>query len=194
MVCRVVVLVSGSGTLLQALLDAQTPAYPARVVAVGSDRDDAQGLVRAESAGVPTFIHPLAKGADRAVWDAELAEQVARWDPDLVVSAGFMKLVGSAFLARFGGRMINTHPSLLPAFPGMHAPRDALHHGVKVTGTTVFGVDAGVDTGPIIAQEPVRVADDDTVETLHERIKIVERELLVATVARLANQLEENRS
>ncbi|MGJ3508646.1 phosphoribosylglycinamide formyltransferase [Enemella sp. A6] len=186
---RIVVLVSGSGTLLQALLDAVNHGgYPAEVVAVGSDRADAHGLVRATEAGVPTFVHPYRKGEDRARWDAELTELVAAHRPDLVVSAGFMKLVGETFLAEFDGRMINTHPSLLPAFPGMQAPADALAHGVKVTGATVFYVDAGVDTGKIIAQQAVEVWPGDTVESLHERIKIVERELLVDTVAALAEE------
>nr|WP_300143874.1 phosphoribosylglycinamide formyltransferase [Propionicimonas sp.] len=184
---RLVVLVSGSGTLLQALLDASASGeLDAAVVAVGADRPDAYGLERARAAGVPTFVHPLAAGADRAAWDAELTDLVAAHDPDLVVSAGFMKLVGAAFLARFGGRMINTHPALLPSFPGMRAVRDALSHGVKVTGSTVFLVDAGVDSGEIIAQEPVRVLPGDDEPTLHERIKIVERRLLVDTVNRLS--------
>ena len=186
---RVVVLISGTGTLLQALLDAcQVPGYGARVVAVGSDRPGVAGLARAESAGVPTFVHPLAAGADRAAWDAGLRDLVAAHRPDLVVSAGFMKLVGPAFLAAFGGRTINTHPALLPAFPGMHGPRDALAHGVKVAGATVFLVDAGVDTGVILDQAAVRVQDDDTVASLHERIKVVERDLLVSTTHQLATR------
>ncbi len=180
---RLVVLVSGSGTLLQALIDASLSGeLDASVVAVGADRADAYGLVRAEKAGIPTFVVPLERGGDRAAWDASLAAQVAAHQPDLVVSAGFMKLVGPAFLARFGGRTINTHPALLPSFPGIHGPRDALAHGVKVTGATLFLVDEGVDTGRILAQEPVRVLPDDTVESLHERIKIVERQLLVDAV------------
>lgn len=184
---RLVVLVSGSGTLLQALLDAgATGELDASVVAVGADRPDALGLERATAAGVPTFVHPLVQGADRAAWDAELTRLVAAHDPDLVVSAGFMKLVGADFLARFGGRMINTHPALLPSFPGAHAVRDALAHGVTVTGTTVFLVDEGVDTGPILAQEPVRVLPGDDEASLHERIKTVERRLLVDTVNRIA--------
>jgi phosphoribosylglycinamide formyltransferase-1 len=184
---RLVVLVSGSGTLLQALLDASASGeLDAAVVAVGADRPDAYGLERARAAGVPTFIHPLTAGADRAAWDAELTDLVAAHEPDLVVSAGFMKLVGAAFLARFGGRMINTHPALLPSFPGMHAVRDALAHHVLVTGSTVFLVDAGVDSGEIIAQEPVRVLPGDDEATLHERIKIVERQLLVDTVNRIS--------
>lgn len=192
MSCRVVVLVSGSGTLLAALLEAIAAGeVPAEVVAVGADRAGIEGLARAERAGIPTFSHPYAKGSDRAAWDAGLTEKVAAYEPDLVVSAGFMKLVGDAFLARFGGRMINTHPALLPAFPGMHGPRDALAAGVKVTGATVFQVDAGVDTGRILAQEPIRVLPDDTVETLHERIKVAERRLLIDTVTDFARSLRE---
>ncbi len=184
-----VVLLSGTGTLLQALLDAsQEPGYGVDIVAVGSDRPGVAGLDRAVRAGVPTFVHPLTPGLDRAAWDAELTELVAAHDPDLVVSAGFLKLVGPHFLDRFGGRMINTHPALLPAFPGMYGPRDALAHGVKITGATVFLVDAGVDTGTILDQVAVRVADDDTVETLHERIKTAERDLLVAITHALATR------
>ena len=180
---RLVVLVSGSGTLLQALLDAAAAGtLNAEIVAVGSDRESAAALDRARLAGVPTFVHPLAKGADRAGWDAGLAEAVASYQPDLVVSAGFMKLVGASFLSRFGGRMINTHPALLPAFPGMHAVRDALAHGVKVSGATVFIVDDGVDSGEILAQEAVPVCAGDTEADLHERIKTVERRLLVDTI------------
>lgn len=180
---RLVVLVSGSGTLLQALLDAAAAGtLNAEIVAVGSDRESAAALDRARIAGVPTFVHPLAKGADRAGWDAGLAEAVASYQPDLVVSAGFMKLVGASFLSRFGGRMINTHPALLPAFPGMYAVRDALAHGVKVSGATVFIVDDGVDSGEILAQEAVPVCAGDTEADLHERIKTVERRLLVDTI------------
>jgi phosphoribosylglycinamide formyltransferase-1 len=186
---RLVVLISGTGTLLQALIDASAdPAYGVQIVAVGSDRDQISGLDRARDAGIPTFVHPLASGGDRAEWDAGLTAQVARHAPDLVVSAGFMKLVGEDFLAAFGGRMINTHPALLPSFPGMHGPRDALAYGVKITGATVFLVDSGVDTGVIVDQAVVPVADDDTVETLHERIKIAERDLLVSTTQALATQ------
>jgi phosphoribosylglycinamide formyltransferase 1 len=186
---RLLVLISGSGTLLQALLDAcADPGYGATVVAVGADRGGITGLDRAAAAGVPTFVHPLAPGADREEWDARLTTLVAAHEPDLVVSAGFMKLVGPTFLAMFGGRMINTHPALLPAFPGMHGPRDALAYGVKITGATVFLVDAGVDTGAILDQVAVRVADDDTVQSLHERIKVAERDLLVAITHRLATR------
>jgi phosphoribosylglycinamide formyltransferase-1 len=181
-----VVLVSGTGTLLQALLDAcADPTFGAVVAAVGADRPGIEGLARAEKAGVPTFVLRIKDFADRAAWDIALADAVASYTPDLVVSAGFMKLVGRAFLARFGGHMINTHPALLPAFPGMHGPREALEHGVKLSGCTVFFVDEGVDAGPIIAQSAVPVLDSDDEASLHERIKSVERTLLTATVGRL---------
>lgn len=186
---RLVVLVSGSGTNLQALLDATAdPAYGARVVAVGADRDDIEGLRRAERAGVPTFVVRLGDHADRDAWDTALAEQVAGYEPDLVILAGFMKLTGPAFLRKFGGRTLNTHPALSPSFPGMHGPRDALEYGVKITGATLFVVDEGVDTGPIVAQVAVPVLDDDDVASLHERIKVSERQMLVDWVGRLARE------
>ncbi|HEY5981369.1 MAG TPA: phosphoribosylglycinamide formyltransferase [Microlunatus sp.] len=186
---RLVVLISGSGTLLQALLEAcADPAYGAQVVAVGADRDGIAGLDRASGHDVPSFVHPYVKGSDRSTWDRRLTDLVAAFAPDLVISAGFMKLLGPAFLDRFGGRVINTHPALLPSFPGMHGPRDALAYGVKVTGASVFLVDSGVDTGAILDQAAVEVADDDTVESLHERIKIAERRLLVETTHRLATR------
>ncbi|MBV9832264.1 MAG: phosphoribosylglycinamide formyltransferase [Marmoricola sp.] len=182
-----VVLVSGAGTNLQALLDACTdPSYGARVVAVGSDRDGVEGLLRAEKAGVPTFVERVVDHDDRAAWDGALTAQVAAHDPDLVVLAGFMKLVGASFLSRFPGRVVNTHPALCPAFPGTSGPADALEYGVKVTGATLFVVDEGVDTGPIVAQTVVPVEDDDDVETLHERIKVAERRMLVDSVGRMA--------
>jgi phosphoribosylglycinamide formyltransferase-1 len=182
----VVVLVSGGGTNLQALLDATAdPAYGVRVAAVGADREGIEGLARARRAGIPTFVCPVADHASREEWDAALTEQVAAYDPCLVVLAGFLRLTGAAFLARFGGRTVNTHPALSPSFPGMHGPRDALAYGVKVTGATLFVVDAGVDTGPIVDQRAVRVADDDTVESLHERIKTAERQMLVDCVGRM---------
>jgi phosphoribosylglycinamide formyltransferase-1 len=182
-----VVLVSGSGTNLQALLDAAAdPAYPAEVVAVGADRHDILALERAEKAGVPTFVLRVPEFATREQWDAAFTAATAAYKPDLVVSAGFMKLAGAAFLERFDGRYVNTHPALLPSFPGMHGAADALDYGVKVTGCTLFVVDAGVDTGPILAQAVVEVLDDDTVETLHERIKTAERALLVDVVGRMA--------
>jgi phosphoribosylglycinamide formyltransferase 1 len=186
---RLVVLVSGTGTNLQALLDAaQDPAYGAEVVAVGADRDGIEGLARAKRAGVPTFVHRLKDFPDRAAWDAALTASVAAAEPDLVVLAGFMKLVGERFLAAFGGRCVNTHPALSPSFPGMHGPADALAHGVKVTGATLFVVDPGVDTGPIVAQTAVPVLDDDDVDSLHERIKGAERQMLVDTVGRMARE------
>jgi phosphoribosylglycinamide formyltransferase 1 len=182
---RLVVLVSGSGTNLQALLDAcADPAYGASVVAVGADRPGIEGLARADRAGVPTFVVPVTDFTTRDDWDAALTEAVGGHDPGLVVSAGFMKVVGKRFLDRFA--MVNTHPALLPAFPGAHAVRDALAYGVRVAGCTVHLVDAGVDTGPIIAQRAVEVRDDDDEAGLHERIKTVERELLVDIVGRMA--------
>lgn len=187
MSARVVVLVSGVGTNLQALLDAaREPSYGASVVAVGADRDGIEALQRAEHAGIPTFALRVPDFPDRDSWDRAMADEVAKHEPDLVVSAGFMKLAGAAFLDRFGGRYVNTHPALLPAFPGMHGARDALGHGVKVTGCTVFFVDSGVDTGPIIGQRAVDVLDDDDEASLHERIKAVERDLLVDVVGRMA--------
>jgi phosphoribosylglycinamide formyltransferase 1 len=191
---RLVVLVSGSGTNLQALIDATAPPtgdpdsgtdYGAEIVAVGSDRHGIEALARAERAGIPTFVVSTSDYDDRMDWDVALADAVSAHEPDLVVMAGFMKLVGPAFLALFGGRTINTHPALLPAFPGAHPVRDTVAYGVKVTGATVHLVDAGVDTGPVLAQEAVTVDPDDTEDTLHERIKVVERRVLVETVAAL---------
>ena len=168
---RVVVLASGSGSTAQALLDAaRDPDYGAAVVAIGSDRPGAGALDRAAAAGLSTFVVPMRP--DRGAWDVELAEQVAANRPDLVVSAGFMRLVGSHFLARFAGRFLNSHPSLLPAFPGTHGVRDALTYGVKLTGCTLFVVDGGLDTGPIVAQAGVPVREDDDEESLHTRIKV----------------------
>ncbi|MFD7891771.1 phosphoribosylglycinamide formyltransferase, partial [Streptomyces albidoflavus] len=165
---RLVVLVSGSGTNLQALLDAIAAqgagAYGAEVVAVGADRGAIAGLDRAERAGIPSFVCRVKDHPDRAAWDRALTEAVAAYEPDLVVSAGFMKILGKEFLARFGGRVVNTHPALLPSFSGAHGVRDALAYGVKVTGCTVHLVDDGVDTGPIIAQGVVEVVEDDSVE------------------------------
>ena len=186
---RLVVLVSGSGTNLQALLDATgDPAYGARVVAVGADRDDIEGLRRAERFGVETFVHRVRDFPSRADWDVALAATVASYAPDLVVLAGFMKLVSKEFLDRFPGRVVNTHPALCPSFPGTTAPADALAHGVKVTGATLFVVDEGVDTGPIIAQTAVPVEEGDDVASLHDRIKLAERTMLVETVGRIARE------
>ncbi|MBL7256952.1 phosphoribosylglycinamide formyltransferase [Paractinoplanes lichenicola] len=186
---RLVVLVSGSGSNLQALLDASAdPAYGAQVVAVGADRDGIAGLDRAAAAGVPTFVDSVKAYETRDDWDAALAAHVAEFKPDLIVSAGFLKLVGPHFLAAFGDRYINTHNALLPSFPGIHGPRDALAYGVKLAGATLFFVDAGVDTGPIIAQVAVPVLDDDTEDTLTERIKVAERAQLVDFVGRLVRE------
>jgi phosphoribosylglycinamide formyltransferase-1 len=177
--------VSGTGTLLQALLDAAGPDYPALVVAVGADRAGTAALRRAADRDLPTLVVELARHTDRASWDAALTEAVAAHRPDLIVTAGFMKILGPAFLDRFGGRIVNTHPALLPAFPGPHPVADALAHGVRVTGATMHLVDAGVDTGPILAQRAVEVLPGDTEQRLHERIKVVERRMLVEVVAEL---------
>jgi phosphoribosylglycinamide formyltransferase-1 len=186
---RVVVLVSGSGTNLQALLDAaDDPSYGAVVVAVGADRAAVEGLSRAERSGIATFVHRVKDFENRLAWDAALTDSVAQHRPDLVVLAGFMKLVGSSFLASYGGRVLNTHPALSPSFPGMHGPAEALAYGVKVTGCTLFVVDAGVDTGPIVAQAAVPVIEGDSVESLHERIKATERTMLVDAVGRIARE------
>ena len=184
---RVVVLVSGSGTLLQALLDAAAePDYPADVVAVGADRRGIEGLARAARAGVPTFVESLRAYPHRAAWNDAITSAVVAHRPDLVVSAGFMKILDPGFLTGIACPMVNTHPALLPAFPGAHPVADTLAYGVKVTGATVHLVDAGVDTGPVLAQAAVEVRARDTVAELHERIKTEERRLLVGTVAALA--------
>jgi phosphoribosylglycinamide formyltransferase-1 len=186
---RLVVLVSGAGTNLQALLDAcADPGYGATVVAVGADRGSIAALDRAEAADIPTFTVKVGDFPARADWDEALARACEQFKPDLIVCAGFMKLVGRAFLARFGGRCLNTHPALLPSFPGMHGVRDALDYGVKVTGCTVFLVDEGVDAGPVLAQAAVPVRDEDDEASLHERIKVAERTLLVGTVGRMARE------
>ena len=184
---RVVVLASGTGSLLASLIDAAAADYPARVVAVGADRD-CPAIHIAAAASVPTFTVRLADHPDRDAWDAAITEATAAHSPDLVVSAGFMKILGQQFLSRFDGRIVNTHPALLPAFPGAHGVADALAYGVKVTGCTVHLVDAGTDTGPILAQQSVPVLDGDDEETLHERIKVTERQLLVDVVAAIATR------
>nr|WP_268914195.1 phosphoribosylglycinamide formyltransferase [Corynebacterium uropygiale] len=176
---NIVVLVSGSGTLLQSILDNQDEHY--RVSRVVADTA-CPALERARGVGIPTDI--VALDGDRHAWNIRLAEAVALGEPDLVVSAGFMKILGKGFLHRYQGRIINTHPALLPSFPGAHGVRDALRYGVKVTGSTVHLVDEGVDTGPIIAQEAVAVLPDDTEDVLHERIKKVERRLIVSILRR----------
>jgi phosphoribosylglycinamide formyltransferase-1 len=182
---RLVVLVSGRGTNLVALLDAcENPDFGATVVAVGADRAGIEALALAERRGVETFTVQVADYPNRDDWDAALTEAVAAHEPTLVVSAGFMRVLGKRFLDRF--TTVNTHPALLPAFPGAHAVRDALDYGVTVTGCTVHLVDAGVDTGPVIAQRAVEVRPDDDEQTLHERIKRVEHHLLVDVVGRMA--------
>jgi phosphoribosylglycinamide formyltransferase-1 len=186
---RLVVLVSGAGTNLQAVIDASgDPAYGATVVAVGSDRDGIAALDRAGAASIPTFTVKVGDFATRDSWDEALAAACAEYQPDLIVCAGFMKLLGKSFLARFAGRCLNTHPALLPSFPGMHGVRDALGYGVKVSGCTVFLVDEGVDAGPVLAQAAVPVRDGDDEASLHERIKVAERALLVDTVGRMARE------
>ncbi|MGP5127037.1 phosphoribosylglycinamide formyltransferase [Brachybacterium tyrofermentans] len=181
----IAVLISGTGSNLAALLRrSEEPSCPFVVVGVIADRD-ASGLEHARAAGIPTEVIRLADHTDRAAWDQALADAVSRLEPQLVVLAGFMKLVGPPLLEAFGGRIVNTHPALLPSFPGAHGVRDALAHGVKITGATVIEVDAGVDTGRILAQVAVEVRAEDTEHDLHERIKAVEQPLLVEVVSEL---------
>lgn len=188
---RLVVLVSGEGTNLQAILDscANDPAYGCQVVAVGADRPDTRGQRRAQAAGVPTFVQRVGDYDDRMAWDAAITAQVQDWQPDVVVCAGFMKVLGPLFISAFRGRILNCHPALLPAFPGAHAVAEALDYGVRVSGVSVHFVDVGLDTGPIIAQQAVPVLPGDDVASLHERIKAVERPLFTATVGQVARQL-----
>lgn len=182
-----VVLISGTGSNLAALLRAAAePGCPYVVTGVIADRE-ASGLEHARAEGIPTEVVRLGDHADRAGWDRALAEAVSRREPELVVLAGFMKLVGPPLLEAFGGRIVNTHPALLPSFPGAHGVRDALAHGVKITGASVIEVDAGVDTGRILAQVAVEVLEEDTESTLHERIKAAEQPLLVEVVRSLCS-------
>lgn len=185
-VLSLLVLISGGGSNLRALLEACRSAdYPAHVIAVGADTD-APGLAHAEEFGVPTFTVIPSSFENRAAWGEELLEQIERWQPDLVVCAGFMRILPPGVVAALTPRLINTHPALLPAFPGAHAVRDALAAGAQVTGVTVHVIDEGVDTGPVIVQREVAVRPGDTEHTLHERIKTVERELLVQAVLDIA--------
>ena len=189
MSARIVVLASGSGTLLQSVIDAvSTGRLSAEVVAVGSDVPGVMALARAEQAGIPVFVERPADHADRQTWDAALLDRLRALDPDWVVSAGVMRILGAAVVDAFPGRIITTHPALLPAFAGAHGVRDALRYGVKVTGCTVHVVDHGVDTGPILAQRAVDVLRGDDEDSLHERIKEVERTLLVETLAQLIGE------
>lgn len=184
---RIVVLVSGTGSNLQAVIDAVAAGeLPMEIAAVGADRPGTFGIERSSNAGLETFVVNFKDYTTRAEWDAALLDAVAAYKPDYVVSSGFMRIVAPSFIDAFPGRYVNTHPALLPSFPGAHGVRDAMNYGVKVTGCTVHFADAGVDTGPIIAQTPVAVLPGDTEETLHERIKVAERELLIEVLAELA--------
>lgn len=184
---RIVVLVSGTGSNLQAVIDAvQEGDLPVEIAAVGADRQGTYGVERSAAVGIETFVVDFKEFEDRAAWNAELARVCASYAPDVVVSSGFMRIVSAEFIEAFNGRYLNTHPALLPAFPGAHGVRDALAYGVKVTGCTVHWADAGVDTGPIVAQRAVEVLPEDTEESLHERIKVQERELLIEVLRDLA--------
>jgi phosphoribosylglycinamide formyltransferase-1 len=185
---RIVVLVSGTGSNLQAVIDAVQDGDldGVEIAAVGADREGTFGVERSEQAGLETFVVNFNSFPTREEWDAALADRVASYSPDVVVSSGFMRIVSADFIKRFGGRYLNTHPALLPAFPGAHGVRDALAYGVKVTGCTVHWADAGVDTGPIIAQEALAVSDGEDEESLHERIKVAERRLLIDVLRRIA--------
>lgn len=182
----VAVLISGTGSNLRALLEAASdPGYPARVIVVGSDRE-APGLQHAADFGVPSFTVPFREFATREEWGAELAAQLRAWRPDLIVLSGLMRLLPAEVVAEFAPNIINTHPAYLPEFPGAHGVRDALAAGVEQTGASVILVDDGVDTGPVLAQERVPVLPGDTEHTLHDRIKPVERRLLIDVVRRVA--------
>lgn len=184
---RIIVLVSGTGSNLQAVIDAVAAGeLDVDIAAVGADRTGTGGVERSAAAGIETFEVPFRDYAERAHWNHALTQKCLSYEPDYVVSSGFMRIVGEEFIAAFDGTYINTHPALLPAFPGAHGVRDALAYGVKVTGCTVHIADTGVDTGPILAQRAVDVLDDDTEETLHERIKVAERALLIETLSTLA--------
>ncbi|MEI3849561.1 MULTISPECIES: phosphoribosylglycinamide formyltransferase [unclassified Microbacterium] len=182
----VAVLISGTGSNLRALLDAAAePEFPARIVVVGGDRE-ADGFAHAEDYGIPTFMVPFARFGTREEWGAELGAQLAVWKPDLVVLSGLMRLLPADLVDAWSPRIINTHPAYLPEFPGAHGVRDALAAGVAQTGASVIIVDSGVDSGPILAQERVPVLPGDDEHALHERIKPVERRLLIDVVRRIA--------
>lgn len=187
---NIVVLISGTGSNLRALLEASADAeFPARVVAVGADRE-ADGLAHAEEFGIPTFTVPFSSFASREEWGVALLEQIRVWNPDLVVLSGFMRLLPRTVVDALAPHLINTHPAYLPEFPGAHGVRDALAAGVDETGASIIVVDNGVDQGPVIVQERVPVLTGDTEQELHERIKPVERRLLVQTVLDIANGLD----
>lgn len=172
---------------MAALMEAaKDPGYGAEIVAVGTDREGTRGVEVARAAGVPTFVVPFRSFSDRSAWDTAMSDRIAEHEPDLVVSAGFMRILGPAVIGRH--QAVNIHPALLPSFPGAHAVRDALAHGVRITGTTIHFLDEGVDSGPIIDQVAVPVEDGDDESSLHERIKVVERRMLVDTVGRLARE------
>lgn len=184
---RLVVLLSGSGSNFQTLIEAVAAnELQLDIVAAGSDLPDAYGLTRANTAGVETFVVDYAAYDSREAWTTALAEAVAHYAPDIVLSSGLMRIVGPEFIHQFAGRFINTHPALLPAFPGAHAVRDALDAGVIITGTTLHIVDAGVDTGPILDQRAVAIAPDDDEHALHAKIKVAERQMLLDNLALLA--------
>jgi len=190
-VLGVVVLISGGGSNLRAILDATlNPLYPVRILAVGSDQP-AEGLAHAELFGIPTFVVSPGAFETREQWAEVLLENVNFFKPDLTVLAGFMRILPAAFVSALSPKLINTHPSLLPAFPGAHAVRDALAAGATETGVTIHIVDEGVDTGPKLAQQSLTILQDETEGELHERIKTIERELLVRTVREIAeNRIE----
>lgn len=184
---RIVILVSGTGSNLQAVIDAvESGGLDLEIAAVGADRAGTGGVERSAAAGIETFEVPFREYSDRAVWNHDLTVKCRSYAPDYVVSSGFMRIVGEEFINAFDGTYLNTHPALLPAFPGAHGVRDALAYGVKVTGCTVHIADTGVDTGPILAQRAVEVREEDTEDTLHGRIKVAERALLIETLASLA--------
>jgi phosphoribosylglycinamide formyltransferase-1 len=191
---RLIILASGSGSTLQAILDALAASaaadFPAQVVAAGTDRPGCRAMKRAADAGIDTFAVALADYPDRAGWDAALAAELARLEPDLVVLAGFMRVITGSTVERFA--MVNTHPSLLPSFPGAHAVADALAHGVKVTGVTVHRVDAGLDSGPILAQQAVAVQPGDTLESLQARVQEAEKPLFIEAIRQLCISIEES--
>lgn len=181
-----VVLISGGGSNLRALLEAsRDPEFPARVTAIGADRE-ANGLAHAEDFGIPSFTVPYSSFDSRADWGEALLEQIMVWKPDLLVLSGLMRLLPPVVVDALSPRIINTHPAYLPEFPGAHGVRDALAAGVDRTGASIIVVDNGVDAGPIIAQERVQILPDDSEHALHERIKPVERRLLVEAVRDIA--------